>query len=114
IAGFLGFVVLSFALLPFLGENFFPSIDSGEMTLHVRAPVGTRIEDTAALFDHVEDAIRQTVPPRELASIVDNIGLPVSGINRAYSNTGGIGPQDGDIYITLTKDHQPTAGYVRA
>jgi multidrug efflux pump subunit AcrB len=114
IAGFLGCVILSFALLPLLGENFFPSVDSGEMTLHVRAPVGTRIEDTAALFDHVEQAIRRTVPPKDLATIVDNIGLPVSGINRAYSNTGGIGPQDGDIYITLTQGHRPTAQYVRA
>jgi multidrug efflux pump subunit AcrB len=113
IAGFLGFVVLSFALLPFMGSNFFPSVDSGEMTLHVRAPVGTRIEDTAALFDHIEQAIRQTIPPKELVTIVDNIGLPVSGINRAYSNTGGIGPQDGDIYITLSERHRPTADYVR-
>ncbi len=114
IAGFLGFVLLSFGLAPFLGSNFFPSIDSGEITLHVRAPVGTRLEDTAALFDHVEQSVRQTIPPQELSSIVDNIGLPVSGINRAYSNTGGIGPQDGDIYIGLNKQHRPTAGYVRA
>jgi multidrug efflux pump subunit AcrB len=112
VPGFLGFVLLSFLLLPFLGANFFPSVDSGEMTLHVRAPVGTRIEDTAALFDHVEDAIRQTIPPTELSSIVDNIGLPVSGINRAYLNTGGIGPMDGDIYITLAEKHRPTATYV--
>ena len=114
IAGFLGFVLLSFGLAPFLGSNFFPAIDSGEITLHVRAPVGTRLEDTAALFDHVEQSVRQTIPPQELSSIVDNIGLPVSGINRAYSNTGGIGPQDGDIYIGLNKQHRPTAGYVRA
>ncbi|HEX4196304.1 MAG TPA: efflux RND transporter permease subunit [Caulobacteraceae bacterium] len=114
IAGFLGFVVLSFGLMPFLGENFFPAVDSGEITLHVRAPVGTRIEDTAALFDHVEQAVRAAIPPDQLDTIVDNIGLPVSGINRAYSNTGGIGPQDGDIYITLAKRHRPTAQYVRA
>jgi len=113
IAGFLGFVVLSFGLAPFLGSNFFPSVDSGEMTLHVRAPIGTRLEDTAALFDHIEQAIRQTVPPDQLTTIVDNIGLTVSGINQAYSNTGGIGPQDGDIYITLAKNHRPTADYVR-
>jgi len=113
ILGFLGFVLASFLLTPFLGSNFFPSVDSGAMTLHVRAPVGTRIEDTAALFDHVEQAIRQTVPPAELAGIVDNIGLPVSGINRAYLNTGGIGPMDGDIYITLAEKHHPTADYVR-
>ena len=113
IAGFLGFIVLSFALVPALGRNFFPSVDSGEMTLHVRAPIGTRIEDTAALFDGVEQAIRQTIPPDQVKSIVDNIGLPVSGINRAYSNTGGIGPQDGDIYITLSERHKPTADYVK-
>jgi multidrug efflux pump subunit AcrB len=113
ILGFLGFVAASFLLAPFLGSNFFPSVDSGEMTLHVRAPVGTRLEDTAALFDHVEQSIRQAVPPDQLKSIVDNIGLPVSGINRAYSNTGGIGPMDGDIYITLSEHHRPTAQYVR-
>ena len=97
-----GFVVLSrSAWLPFLGANFFPSVDSGEITLHVRAPVGTRIEDTAALFDHIEAGDPPDHPAGpSWTSIVDNIGLPVSGINRAYSNTGGIGPQDGDIYIT--------------
>jgi multidrug efflux pump subunit AcrB len=113
IAGFLAFVVLSFALAPVLGSNFFPSVDAGSMVLHVRAPVGTRLEDTAALFDRVEQSIRQTIPPDQLKTIVDNIGLPVSGINRAYSNTGGIGPQDGDIYITLAEKHRPTADYVR-
>ena len=113
ITGFLGFVLLSFGLAPFLGSNFFPSIDSGEMALHVRAPIGTRLEDTAALFDHVEQVVRQTVPPEQLKTIVDNIGLPVSGINRAYSNTGGIGPMDGDIYVTLAEKHRPTADYVR-
>ena len=113
VLGFLGFVIASFALAPMLGRNFFPSIDSGAMTLHVRAPVGTRLEDTAALFDHVEQAIRQTVPPAELKTIVDNVGLPVSGTSLAYSNTGGIGPQDGDILITLAEKHHPTADYVR-
>ena len=90
-------VLLSFGLAPFLGRNFFPSVDSGAISLHVRAPVGTRIEQTAALFDHVEQTIRQVIPPDELETIVDNIGLPISGINLAYSNTGAIGPQDGDI-----------------
>ncbi|HEX4182621.1 MAG TPA: efflux RND transporter permease subunit, partial [Caulobacteraceae bacterium] len=113
ISGFMAFVLGSFALAPFLGENFFPTVDSGEMTLHVRAPVGTRIEDTAALFDHVENTIRRTVPSNELASIVDNVGLSVSGINNAYNNTGGIGPQDGDIYVSLTEKHRPTAQYIR-
>jgi multidrug efflux pump subunit AcrB len=113
VLGFIGFVAASFALAPMLGSNFFPTVDSGAMTLHVRAPVGTRLEDTAALFDHVEQSIRDTVPADQLKTIVDNIGLPVSGINRAYSNTGGIGPQDGDIYITLAEKHRPTADYVR-
>ncbi|WP_157217805.1 efflux RND transporter permease subunit [Flavisphingomonas formosensis] len=110
---FLAFVLLSFALIPMLGRNFFPSVDAGQISLHVRAPVGTRIEETAALFDRIESRIRATIPQKELVSIVDNIGLPVSGINRAYSNTGGVGPQDGDILITLGEGHAPTAGYVK-
>ncbi|HEX7854802.1 MAG TPA: efflux RND transporter permease subunit [Sphingobium sp.] len=113
VPGFMAVMLLSLLLVPFLGRNFFPSIDAGQISLHVRAPVGTRLEETAALFDHIEDRIRQTLPPGELISVVDNIGLPVSGINRAYSNTGGIGPQDGDILITLAEDHHPTADYVR-
>ncbi|RSV44375.1 AcrB/AcrD/AcrF family protein [Sphingomonas sp. ABOLE] len=114
VPGFLLVVLASFALIPMLGQTFFPSIDAGQINLHVRAPVGTRIEETAALFDRIEDRIRGVVPPDQLVSIVDNIGLPVSGINRAYSNTGGIGPQDGDILITLSKEHKPTDGYVKA
>jgi multidrug efflux pump subunit AcrB len=114
VPAFLAVVLISFVLIPMLGRNFFPSIDSGQINMHVRAPVGTRLEETAALFDHIEDRIRAVVPPNELVSIVDNIGLPVSGINRAYSNTGGVGPQDGDILVTLSKEHAPTAGYVRA
>jgi multidrug efflux pump subunit AcrB len=114
IVGFMVVVFASFGLAPFLGRNFFPTVDAGEINLHVRAPIGTRIEETASLFDHIEQRIRQVVPASQLVSIVDNIGLPVSGINRAYSNTGGIGPQDGDILVTLTKDHRPTADYVKA
>jgi len=110
---FLGFVALSLCLAPFLGENFFPAVDAGVISLHVRAPMGTRIEETAALFDHVEKRIREIIPARDLDSIVDNIGLPVSGTNRAYLNTGGIGPEDGDILITLKKSHRATAGYVK-
>lgn len=113
IAGFMLFVVLSFALIPFLGRNFFPSIDSGQISMHVRAPVGTRIEETAVLFDHVEQAIRQVVPPKEMGTVVDNIGLPVSGINITYSNSGTIGSSDGDILVTLSEKHGPTAGYVK-
>ena len=113
VIGFMAVVLLSFALAPMLGRTFFPTVDSGQINLHVRAPVGTRLEETAALFDHIEDRIRQIVPPDQLDAIVDNIGLPVSGINRAYSNTGGVGPQDGDIMITLKEGHAPTAGFVR-
>jgi multidrug efflux pump subunit AcrB len=110
---FLGLVILSLGLTPFLGRNFFPSVDSGQINLHVRVPIGTRVEETAGTFDHIEDAIRQAIPPRELDSIVDNIGLTVSGINTAYSNTGTIGPQDGDILIALNEKHRPTAQYVK-
>ncbi len=110
---FLGFVALSLCLAPFLGRNFFPAVDAGVIALHVRAPMGMRIEETAAVFDRVENRVRQVIPPRDLDSIVDNIGLPVSGTNRAYLNTGGIGPEDGDILITLRKDHRATAGYVK-
>jgi multidrug efflux pump subunit AcrB len=113
IVGFLGFVLVSLCLVPFLGQNFFPAVDAGEISLHVRAPMGTRIEETAALFDHIERRIRQVIPPSDLGSIVDNIGLPVSGTNRAYLNTGGVGPEDGDILISLNEGHAPTADYVR-
>jgi multidrug efflux pump subunit AcrB len=112
-AGFLGFVLLSFLLAPFLGENFFPAVDAGEISLHVRGPMGTRIEETAALFDHVEARIRQIIPPDQLGSIVDNIDLPVSGTNRAYINTGSVGPEDGDMLISLNENHAPTAEYVK-
>jgi multidrug efflux pump subunit AcrB len=114
VIGFMVLILGSFALAPLLGRNFFPSVDAGQINLHVRAPVGTRIEETAAQFDHIEADIRRAIPPAELESIVDNIGLPVSGINTAYSNTGGIGPQDGDILVALKKGHAPTDRYVRA
>ncbi|MFP3644010.1 efflux RND transporter permease subunit [Paraburkholderia sp. SIMBA_054] len=113
VGGFLLVVGASFLLAPWLGRNFFPDIDAGEIALHVRAPIGTRIENTASLFDHVENTVRQVIPPAQLASVVDNIGLPVSGINLTYNNSGTIGPQDGDIMISLKADHAPTADYVR-
>ena len=88
----------SFALAPFLGRNFFPSVDAGQITLHVRAPVGTRLEETRRPVRRDREARSARSSRRdELASIVDNIGMPVSGINMAYNNTGAIGPQDGDI-----------------
>ncbi len=111
--GFMVVVVVSFALVPFLGRNFFPTVDAGQISLHVRAPLGTRIEETAAEFDRIEQAIRQVVPPEQLDTVVDNIGLPTSGTNLAYSNTGSIGPQDGDIYISLKEGHRPTADFVK-
>src|ERR1700723_358965 len=113
-AAFLACVVLSFGLAPFLGENFFPSVDSGQILMHVRAQPGTRIEETARLFEHVEQTVRGTIPPAELDNIVDNIGLPFSGINMAYQSTGTIGPEDGDALISLKENHGPTAGYVKA
>ena len=113
VVGFLIVVGASFLLAPWLGRNFFPSIDSGEITLHVRAPIGTRIEDTADEFDHIENAVRRVVPPDQLASIIDNVGLPNSGINLTYNNSGTTGPQDGDIMISLNENHAPTAGYVK-
>ncbi|MGF7131475.1 CzcA family heavy metal efflux pump [Paraburkholderia sp. EB58] len=113
VIGFFGFVVLSFALVPFLGRNFFPDVDAGQILLHVRAPVGTRIETTAEIFAQVEDRVRATIPPFELGTVVDNMGLSTSSINTAYNNTGTIGPQDGDIQIALNEGHHPTAGYVR-
>jgi multidrug efflux pump subunit AcrB len=113
VVGFMICVCASLGLAFLLGRNFFPSVDSGEIYLHVRAPIGTRIEETASLFDHIENAIRRVIPPDQLDSVVDNIGLPVSGINRAYSNDGGVGPEDGDILITLNPGHGATAGYTR-
>ncbi|MEZ2311862.1 efflux RND transporter permease subunit [Paraburkholderia sp. RCC_158] len=113
VCGFMLVVGASFLLAPWLGQNFFPDIDAGEIAMHVRAPIGTRIENTASLFDHVENAVRQIVPPDQLASVVDNIGLPVSGINLTYNNSGTIGPQDGDIMVSLRAGHAPTANYVR-
>jgi len=105
--GFLAVVAVSFALVPFLGRNFFPTVDAGQISLHVRAPVGSRIENTSAEFQRIQAKIRQLLPEGEIASIADNIGLPVSAINTVYSNSGSVGPQDGDILITLNKDHAP-------
>jgi multidrug efflux pump subunit AcrB len=113
IIGFMVVVLASFLLTPFLGRNFFPSIDSGEIVLHVRGPIGMRIEQTASLFDHIENSIRRTIPPNELRSVVDNIGLPNSGTNLTYNNSGTLGPADGDILISLGHDHEPTAAYVK-
>ncbi|HXO99721.1 MAG TPA: efflux RND transporter permease subunit [Luteibacter sp.] len=111
--GFMAFVVLSFALVPMLGRNFFPSVDSGQILMHVRAPVGTRVEETARIFAEVTDTVRRVIPKEELGTVVDNMGLSSSGINNTYNNTGTIGSQDGDIQIALNEGHAPTAEYVR-
>ncbi len=115
IAGFLIAVFASFALVPYLGRNFFPPIESAQIALHVRAPTGTRIEDTAFEVDQIEQAIRSIIPPDALKTIVDNIGLPISGINMAYSNTGTIGASDADILVTLADGREADApDYVKA
>jgi CzcA family heavy metal efflux pump len=111
--GFPVAVGLSFLLVPFLGQNFFPSVDAGQMLLHVRGPIGSRIETSSALVDHITRRIRTIIPANELVSIVDNVGLPISGINVVYNNSGTVGPQDGDILVQLGKGHAPTADYVR-
>jgi multidrug efflux pump subunit AcrB len=112
ITGFLGIVLISFALVPWLGRNFFPTVDAGQIKLHIRAQTGTRIEETARLCDEIENYIRREIPASEVKNIVDNIGLPVSGINLTYSNSSPIGPADADILITLNEGHHPTETYV--
>ena len=99
--------------LPGLGQDFFPSVDAGQIKLHLRGPTGIRIDETATLCDRVEETIRELIPAREIATIVDNIGIPYSGINLAYSTSAPVGPGDADIYVNLTADHRPTAPYVR-
>ena len=100
------------ALYPWLGENFFPTVDAGQFKLHVRARTGTRIEDMAALCDRIDNTIRQTIPKDQLGSVIDNIGLPYSGINYSYSNSAPIGSADADIQVSLATHHRPTAEYV--
>ena len=112
VAGFLGFVAASFLLAPFLGRNFFPQVDGGQILMHVRAPVGMRLEETAARFGEVEKVIRRIIPPKEIGAVVDNIGTYLSSINTIYNNTGTINESDGDIQISLEEGHAPTVEYV--
>ena len=109
---FLLFCVGSLLLVPLLGQDFFPTVDAGTFRLHVRAHTGTRIEETAVLVDRVEQAIRRRVPARELEGIIDNIGLPISGINLTYNDSGVAGTADGDILVSLRPGHRPTQDYV--
>jgi multidrug efflux pump subunit AcrB len=99
--------------LPGLGQDFFPSVDAGQLKLHLRASTGTRIEETAVLCDAVEKTIREVIPPAELTTIVDNLGLPYSGINLAYSTSAPVGPGDADIFINLAKEHSSLVNYER-
>ncbi len=113
VIGFLGFVGASFLLVPHLGRNFFPAVDAGSILIHVRTQVGTRVEESANQFADVQKAIRKIIPPSEIETLTDNIGMPISGINMTYNNTGVIGPADGDIQIKLKDGHRPTEEYVK-
>ncbi|MBS0530670.1 MAG: efflux RND transporter permease subunit, partial [Proteobacteria bacterium] len=113
VVGFLSCVAVSFLLVPFLGRNFFPSVDAGQILMHVRLQVGTRVEESAYQFAEIEKRIRQVIPSDMIDTLADNIGMPISGINMTYNNTGVIGPQDGDVQIKLKEGHRPTEEYVR-
>ncbi len=113
IVGFLAVAVLSMGLTPLLGQDFFPTVDGGQIKMHVRAQTGTRIEDTTRLCNQIGRAVRRIIPADQVAGVVDNIGVPVSGINMAYNNSGTVGPADADILITLAPNHAPTDRYVR-
>jgi multidrug efflux pump subunit AcrB len=111
--GFLGVCLGTAVLVPFLGQDFFPTSDTGEIRMHLRAKTGTRIEETARITDKVEARIRALIPQAELGSILDNIGLPVSGINLTYDSASPIGASDADVLITLNSNHKPTPQYVQ-
>jgi len=113
LTGFFAVCVASLVfLIPWLGQDFFPAVDTGQFKLHLRAATGTRIEETARLSDLVSQSIREEIPPAEISSIIDNIGLPYSGINLTYSNSAPIGTADDDILVSLAPNHHPTADYV--
>ena len=110
---FLSFCAGTGALIPQLGQNFFPTVDAGQFRLHVRAPGGTRIEETTRLVDRIEAVIREVIPARELAGVLDNIGIPSGGIPLTYLDNGVTGTGDADILVSLNRDHRPTDDYVR-
>jgi multidrug efflux pump subunit AcrB len=109
---FLALCVGSFILYPWLGQDFFPSVDAGQIKLHLRAPTATRIEDTAELCSEVEKTIHEQIPANEIESIIDNIGLPYSAYNYVYTTSAPIGPEDADIMISLNGNHHPTDQYI--
>jgi multidrug efflux pump subunit AcrB len=112
LVGFAIFVAASLGLSVFVGEDFFPTVDSGQMRLHARAPSGTRIEKTETIFANIEDEIRQVIPPREINDIIDNIGIPYGGFNLAFGDAPTLGVSDGDILIALKpEEHGPVAVY---
>src|SRR5207248_1276615 len=113
VIGFLLFVVASLLLLPLVGKDFFPTVDAGLIKLHVRGVPGTRIEETERKFVQIEDAVRQVIPPDEIENLLDNIGIPYSGLNLSLSEGALISAADGEIFIALKHDHRPTADYVR-
>jgi multidrug efflux pump subunit AcrB len=112
-ASMAGIGLISFALIPFLGRDFFPSVDAGQFRLHVRAPAGTRLESTKERFFEVGREIRQVIPPNEIQTVLDNIGLPTSGINLAFSDNSTISSADGEILVALNPNHKPVAQYMR-
>jgi CzcA family heavy metal efflux pump len=114
VPAFLLLCLATFLLVPFLGQDFFPSTDSGQFILHVRGKTGLRIEETARLADEVEHSIRQIIPAKEVNNILDNLGMPYSPMNTMHSTSGIIGASDGDVMVTLNEDHHPTADYVHA
>src|SRR5439155_21093057 len=112
LASFLAFAIASLLLFPLVGRDFFPAVDAGQLRLHVRCPPGTRLEQTEAYFQQVEDYIRQVIPASELSVINDNIGLP-NNINLALSDNVSVGPSDGEILVALNATHHPTADYLK-
>jgi multidrug efflux pump subunit AcrB len=112
LACFFGFCLVSMGVLyPWLGQDFFPSVDSGQFKLHVRGPTGLRIEETAKLCDEIDQTIRELIPKAELITIIDNIGIPYSGLNLSYSNSAPVGTSDADILVSLDEKHHPTGPY---
>jgi multidrug efflux pump subunit AcrB len=112
VPAFLGMCAACFLLVPWLGQDFFPTTDAGQFNLHFRAKTGTRIEETAKIGDEIEAEIERVIPQNEMASIIDNIGLPYSSINMAYSTSAPIGPMDADVLVSLKPGHRPTEEYV--
>ncbi len=109
---FLALCVASFALFPWLGQDFFPTVDGGQIKLHLRAPTATRVEETSAICEAVERSVRKVIPPDEMGTVIDNVGVPTSLINLTYATSGTIGSQDAEILISLNANHHPTAQYV--